>query len=199
MESTRVWTFQTDGGWEWKIIDASGSLLSISQVTGYELIGYQLNENHSVETIRGVEYLDLRFVPPIVAYEEAKASFDSVFEGGQDSSYVWHTTQDFEAVEQTEKLAWRVADTVHTVTGPVDIPPDGTRLFALPGAIDRLRSWGPDIEDIVPGGEEIGTFAVGGVFEAPQVLGAHHNPRIERNFMYPTGDLATFGGGPVGR
>jgi hypothetical protein len=199
MESTQVWTLQTSTDWDWKIIDVSRSSLDIMQVTGYELIGYQLNESHAAETIRGVEYLDLRFAPPIVAYEEAKTSFDAVFEGGQDAMYVWHTTQDFEAVEQTEKLAWRVADTVHIVTGPVDIPPDGARLFTLPRPLDRLQSWGPNIEDVVPDGEEIGTFAVGGISAALQIVGAHKNPRIERNFMYPPGDLGIFGGGPVGR
>jgi hypothetical protein len=191
-DRTHTTSLQTSTDWEWETREEQSSYFSTKERVDEERTALDFHESHSQSMARGIEYIDLRFDPPLVAYEERQESAEEVHETFEDESGVYHIVQDSRTEERKEKLAWRIADAVHNVWGFADVTDES--LFRLPLS-SGVFFWGVKIP-----GEwgEIGTFAVGGSSGNPQVIGVHKNLQSEKNFMYPAGDLGAFGGGPVG-
>ena len=166
---TAHWFLETNSGWKWDTADRRRSVDTASDQASSAILE------------RGIVYIDLRFEPPVVAYEETQ------FHDSLDSSPL-----------QTEKLSWSIAGGAYDVSGERNVPSDELAVFRLrrpgfPYHLSGLYSWGPSV---LGGG--MGTFAVGGPSTDPHVIAAHRTPTFQSNFMYPAGDLSAFGGGPVG-
>lgn len=204
--ATRTWTLQTTTGWGWTVFDgtftfsatsegpaelrAAGPVASARAIEGgVARLGSSCYAFQNTLMSRGIEYIDLRFDPPVVAYEEAQRHEE---QGCGDTAGYAPTGEN----ENKEKLAWSIDDTVHNVWGPFrltieedpTLPLHGLQPSAVPGDhLGHLWSWGTNLEDMGRGGETLGTVAVGGSAEDPRVIAEHQNPRFEKEFRYPEG------------
>jgi hypothetical protein len=176
-EDHQTWreTLKTSDDWTWEREkgqhDGSGTRTwdIYEGIPGSSYGGYQYTQ-----LTRRVEFIDLRFVPPVVAYVETQSDFASVDSDGN---------RETRRETSQEKLAWLVAGSVQNVTGFHNIP------FAANG----------ESSEFIATSDGPGTFVVGGLATAPQVIGEHRYEQGTYHFMYPEGALSNYGGGPVGR
>jgi hypothetical protein len=180
---TEASALETSRGWQFAMWNSHSSLVTTRETVNYEITVAQSYEHHFTGEGHGIEFIDLRFDPPVVAYEEVQR------EG-------FSTEPDVATLAKSqEKLSWLIGGAEHSVTGWQNITESTPGVFVLPYG-SSLFSWGPSIEDVSR--EGTGTFAVGGPPTDPRVVAAHKQPDFQRNFMFPAGSLSDFGGGPVG-
>lgn len=168
-----AWVEMADG-WRWPWREYHQDRWEESTWTADPETRWLTTSDEHAPVYRELWYVDLRPTPAVVGYYEHPWSQYDVYETYRQEGPT-QVLRDSSTWQGSEQVAWEVAGQPHVVA-----------------------PWQEIGDEAVFIGEQ-GTFAVGGTPSAPQVIANHRFPTTEVNFMYPSGDLRHYGGGPVGR